>query len=434
MKNRIALFSLLVALLGFGVLFLFMMSGQAAAAPAFQDEIPYPDPAEARQAAVAWLVENHQNEDGGYSSFSDGADLAPSDAGGTVDALIALAAGEADLSGPLAYLLNNKDQLISYASLDGSTAGKTVMALTSAGEDPRDFDGEDYVIAITNQISPTGQFNVNTAFNQSLAILGLAAAGEPVPENSLIWLVDQQEQEGELAGSWDDGFGTAGNADSTALAVAALLAGGLPVDDETVAGAINFLAGSQLESGGWEYGPAFGENANSTALVVNALNLAGEDVTSAESPWLQEGGTPVAALLSWQSESGAFQADFGEGRFDDFFSTVQSAPALSEMNQVLPMPTAEATATDEPTVEPTEAPTEEPATQPPPTDEPTAEPTSTTIPTQTSEPAAPDDEEEPVSSGPSIAGGDSILPFLVVGAVVVVIIVFAVWYFRGRGA
>ncbi len=433
-KNRIAL-PWLVAFSLLGAMLLFVMTVQAAASLTFQDEIPYPDTVEARQAAVVWLVESHQNEDGGYSSFSGGADLAPSDAGGTIDALFALAAGEADLSGPLSYLLNNKDQLISYASLDGSTAGKTVLALAAAGEDPRDFDGEDYVIAITNQISPTGQFNVNTAFNQSLAILGLAVAAELVPDNSLAWLVEQQEKEGEFAGSWDDGFGTAGNADSTAIAIAALLAAGLPVDDETVAAAISFIAGSQLESGGWEYGPGFGENANSTALTVNALNLVGEDVTSASSPWLQEGRTPVVALLSWQSESGAFQADFGEGRFDDFFSTVQSAPALAGINQVIPTPTAESTATDEPTTEPTKTPTEEPATQPPPTEEPTSEPTSTVLPTSTVEPATPVIvEEEPESTGPAVAGGDSILPFLMVGAVVIIIIGFAVWYFRDRQA
>ena len=34
-------------------------------------------------------------------------------------------------------------------------------------------------------------------------------------------------------------------------------------------------------------------------------------------------------LLAWQGASGAFQADFGDGPFADFFTTVQAMPALT---------------------------------------------------------------------------------------------------------
>ncbi len=93
--------------------------------------------------------------------------------------------------------------------------------------------------------------------------------------------------------------------------------------------AIEFLRRSQLQTGGWEYGMGFGENANSTALVLQALLMAGEGLATPDSEWVRIGAGPLAELLSWQSESGAFQADFGDGRFDDFFSTVQTMPALA---------------------------------------------------------------------------------------------------------
>lgn len=283
---------------------------------------------EAIEAAADWLAANHQNADGGYSSFSGGADLAPSDVGGTLDALWALGTAEADVGPPTTYLETNADALAAYVAQDGSTAGKAVLALSAGGLSLEEVISLDSAVAISQHLSPTGQFGVNTAFNQSLAVLALAVIGQPPPQEAIDWLADQQETEGELAGSWDDGFGTAGNPDSTAMALVALLAGRQDVEDPAIQAGLSFLEQAQLASGGWEYGPGFGENANSTALVILALSLLGQDLTSAESRWVKDGVDPVTALLSWQGESWAFQADYGDGRFDDFFSTVQSLVAL----------------------------------------------------------------------------------------------------------
>lgn len=290
---------------------------------------PYPEPSEALNVASAWLVSNHRNDDGGFTSFSMGANSGPSDVGGTVDALLALAAAGSDVAPSLVYLRDNVDSAVAYAAQDGSTAGKLVLALSLAGEDAHSIEDNDFVVSLTGHLSPTGQYGVSTAFNQSLAILGLAAAGESVPEQAVEWLIGLQETEGELAGSWGDGFGTDGNADSTAMAMMALMVVDDTELDDALSEAATFLDQTKLQSGGWEYGLGFGENANSTALALQALYVLGEDVLSQESDWAKDGVTPLAALLSWQSETGAFQADFGDGRFDDFFSSVQSIPALA---------------------------------------------------------------------------------------------------------
>lgn len=311
------------------LLVLFQVPAAAAPGATQQDGEPgLQQVTESMEAAANWLATAHQNADGGYSSFSAGADQAPSDVGGTLDALWGLSLAGADTSGPIAYLEANADQLAGYVAQDGSTAGKALLALAPTGLALDDFVGLDLTLAVSVHLSPTGQYGVNTAFNQSLAMLGLAVAGQDVPEEAAAWLAGQQATEGELAGSWDDGYGTAGNPDSTALAMVGLLASGRPAYMPAVQAGLSFLAQAQLSSGGWEYGPGLGENANSTAMVVLALTMLGEDLTSAESPWRRDGADPVAALLSWQGESGAFQADFGDGRFDDFFSTAQALAAL----------------------------------------------------------------------------------------------------------
>jgi hypothetical protein len=170
-----------------------------------------------------------------------------------------------------------------------------------------------------------------------LALLGLAAVNEPAEEAAVAWLLERQAQAGELGGSWDDGYGTEGSVDTTALAVMALVAHGRHADHEATTRARDFLARAQLESGAWEYGPGYGANGNSTALAIQALIALGEDVYFPESPWARQGHSPLMVLLGWQNlDTGAFQADFGAGPFDDFFTTVQAIPAVAGLPFPLP--------------------------------------------------------------------------------------------------
>ncbi len=291
-------------------------------------------------AATQWLVETHQNDDGGYSNFSAGANLAPSGIGGTLDAVQAIAAAgynpaanyPGKSSNPVAYLQSHATDLAAYVAGGGGAAGKAILALTAAAQNPRDFMGYNFVISLTAQLSPTGQYNAYVSFDQSLALLALTAVRETPPLSATQWLKAQQATNG----SWDDGFGTDDNADTTAMAIMALVAQGEPLTSTTLISATNFLAAAQLPGGGWEYGPGFGGNANSTALVVQALSALGEDFYTLGSPWAQNGQTPLSALLAYQSSSGAFQSDFGFGPFDDFFATVQAIPAATGRPYPLP--------------------------------------------------------------------------------------------------
>ena len=292
------------------------------AIPAPTMEVVSQGNAEAAAQAGQWLIATHQNDDGGYTAFSGGANLAPSSVPGTVDALFALVAIDSSATSDAAeYLQANPADVADFVSQGGGNAGKALMALTAVDQSPRDFGGYNLVISTTQQISPTGQINATTSYNQALAILGLSAAGEEVPLSAITWLVAQQT----AAGSWPDGFGTDDNIDATALAVMALIAAGVEVEDT----AVSFLRTTQNEDGGWGYASDSPSNPNSTAVVVQALIALGEDVSQTNSTWAKDGIPPLAALLSFQSDSGAFQSDFGEGPFDDFYATVQAIPAVA---------------------------------------------------------------------------------------------------------
>ena len=112
------------------------------------------------------------------------------------------------------------------AAEDGGQAGKIVLALDAAGVDPTDFAGHDYTADLAAHLGDDGAY-AGDPFKQALAILGLVAAGQGVPEAAVAWLEGSQG----AGGSWDDGFGTLDNADATAMAVMALLAAGRSAED-----------------------------------------------------------------------------------------------------------------------------------------------------------------------------------------------------------
>ncbi len=307
-----------------------VLSVPADVAPAQASE--FQNPQASASAAVAWLYETRQNDDGGFGL--DFITQEPeSNIPSSLDATLAISAlgyspavSSSDTGkSVIDYLQTNGTDLVDFAATDGGSNGKAILALFAAREDARDFAGHDYVVQLNDQFDPaTGSYANTTAFNQGLAIAALSAVGEPVPPIALEWLDVLQAEDG----SWEDGFGTAHNPDATAMAIMGLLAGGRQVSDASVADALDFLRNSQLESGGWEYGASFGENANSTAVVMQALAAAGEDFSNSDGAWARNGISPLQALLSWQSETGAFQADFGQGKSDDFFATAQSVPGV----------------------------------------------------------------------------------------------------------
>ncbi len=312
------------------------MSGETAVSPTSVTDIPFPDQRQAVAEAVDWLVTTHQNDDGGYTNFSSGANLGASGVSGSLDAVQAIAAAgynpaatyPGKTSNPIAYLQSNAADVADYAASGGGAAGKVILGLTAANQDPYDFMGYNFVISLTTQLSPTGQYGTAEAFDQSLALQALAVVRETTPVSATQWLKDQQAANG----SWSSyGFESV---DATSMAIMALVAQGEAISSTTLANATTYLADAQLPTGGWDGG--FGENANSTGLAVQALSALGENFYAASGNWSQGGNTPLSALLNFQNTTGAFQSDWGSGPFDDFFATVQAVPAAAGKAYPLP--------------------------------------------------------------------------------------------------
>lgn len=136
------------------------------------------------------------------------------------------------------------------------------------------------------------------AFRQSLAIVALQAAGEPVPPQAIEWLTEQQCADGGWAPYRADSAAACKpkqeDTNSTAMAVQALASvGGM---SDAVQRGVAWLREQQNVDGGVGYRPGDRTDANSTALLVQALSAADVDPTRET----VGGNSPVDALLDLQ--------------------------------------------------------------------------------------------------------------------------------------
>lgn len=280
--------------------------------------------------ALSWMAEQ-QNDDGGWPSFSTA-----SDPGATLDNVLAFAAAgynpasvATGSASPLDYLEN---KAVSYTrNITGvvfpSGTGKLIVAVAATGGNPRSYgpDSLNLVSDLQNTLQPTGAYSTTASaaspLNQSLAMLGLVAAGETVPQEAIDWLIAQQGADG----NWND-------IDTTGVALQALRAAGVAPDDAAIVSAITALRDSQLESGGWEASGSV--STNSTAFAIQGLLAAGVDLTSSE--WLRHGRSPLGVLASYQKPDGPFALNWNYAGISDFFNptadnlyaTQQALPAL----------------------------------------------------------------------------------------------------------
>ena len=156
----------------------------------------------------------------------------------------------------------------------------------------------------TGAYSTTAQMGWSTGeantVNQLWAILGLAAAQQPIPVTATNFLIGLQETDG----GW--GYGAGGDVDATALVVQALIASGnLPLDAAKVQEGLEFLRSRQAASGGWESWGAL--SADSTAAAIQAIAAAG--YTPATASWAVAGHDPHTALVGLQAPDGSFSGN-----------------------------------------------------------------------------------------------------------------------------
>jgi len=292
-------------------------------------EMPLPILGQVQRAnrALTWMNER-QNADGSWSSFGS------PDPGATCDAVLAYAAAGFDphtvrASGgrpsAMDYLSSTAS---SFVARSADSAGKLALAVDAAGEDVRDFGGVNIVHVLTDTwYSPTlGTFgDADNSWHQAFGMLGLAAAGEPVPISATQRLKAMQNP-GD--GNWADAEGDA-KPDSTGLAMQALIAVGVPATDTSIVSGTLFLYTQYDAQGSWGYVDGATAtvlpSANATAYAMQGLLAAGEDLVADK--WLKDGHSPYDALAALQKPDGPIVLNWSLPD-DDGPATWRAVPAL----------------------------------------------------------------------------------------------------------
>ncbi|WP_377643551.1 hypothetical protein [Oryzobacter terrae] len=397
-------------------------------------------------AAAAFMARTLADNDDHYvypaSTFFDG--------GNTIDAIIAMSAigtEDAQADASLAYLDANLGGYTG-ADFDELYAGPTAKALLGvlvAGGDPTDFGGTDLVADLQDLETAGGRFSDDSAFGdysntigQSLALVALSRAGEPLTAASVELLLDQQCSDGGFRGSIGAATCTS-DADATAFAAQALVAAagtlvcgtgadGLPARATAAADdGLDALEALQGPDGGI-LGSEGAQNANTTGVAAQAF-VAGGRTTAAEDAagfvaTLQYDASTPAALQGGIAYSATTRSTTTPSD-TDLRATPQAALGLALESLV--------TAIAEGAADPA------PASACPAVPSVTVTPTSSTDPTTTTAPTSGSDGGEttgPVASGPDAlaqTGSDLLLP-VGVGLALLVVGGLAVAASRRRGA
>lgn len=273
--------------------------------------------------------------------------LPPSSA--SVDAVLAFAAAGYDpatvtmTGGSQSVLADLANDTFTYTrdvsgTLYPARAGKLLLGVVAAGAEPTAFglyptghisagSAINLVAELQATYHPaTGAYSSTAVFkdlethgfawpfNQSWAMLGLAATGETVPAAAVTFLINQQLDSGDWSGVKD-----------TAIAMQALIAAGQPATATTLVSGTADLKARQNAAGGWY-------NTQATAYAIQALLAAGEDLLSA--PWIVAGHSPFNALRAYQKPDGPCVYNWnepmplGNARADNDVATWAAVPAL----------------------------------------------------------------------------------------------------------
>lgn len=318
----------------------------ALASPAHaQEDAPFSDPGD---AAAAWLAA--QADETGWQ-VEDAPDVAT-----TLDSLIGLMAartGGDQVQTSLEWL-NEPDILAPYVYPDGESedtpiapgaAGKLMYVVATAGGDPSDFGG----VKLADEVAatPTEALDAFDGGTLSWAALGLSRTEEGVNEEIADALLAAQCDDGGFSFSVPEDEDCIGDIDTTGLAVSALTVLGEEAT-EPRADAVQWLQEHQGEDGSFDGG--YGANANSTAMAAQALLTSDDTADAAEAA--------IAHLIGLQigcGEDGAGAIRFSDPEDPEFgeatrpLATAQALVPLSGQN--LAELDASGSAADVPSVE-----------------------------------------------------------------------------------
>ena len=269
-------------------------------------------------AALQWM-RPQQQLNGSYGNV-----------GATLDVILAVAAANRN---PAQWQSSTGNSLLDFVSpraaafarQSAASTGKLALAVAAADLDPQQFAGLNLVISTTHYYNPaTGAYGA-TVQDQALSMLGLDAAGAPIPAAAVQHLTGMVNANG----GWGWTPGQPSDADSTSVALEALVAAGQPTNSPAVVNGQAYLHTVQQlnDDGGFAHSPdlpwAHDSNTNSTSYAIQSILATGQDPLSAA--WSISATTPITFLLGQQLTNGAFVYVNPPA---DLFATQQAVPAL----------------------------------------------------------------------------------------------------------
>lgn len=195
--------------------------------------------------------------------------------------------------------------------------------------------GEPVTIASDRGLYGTADPTFDGVFRQSMAILGLNAAGASIPTSAVDWLLGQQCDSGafmayradttEPCPAPDPVAFTGPDSNSTALAALALTVAG---EADAADAAITWLLAQQVRGGGWAYLPGSAVDTSSTGFAlaaVRSLKPAGKrSVIRDATNFLRRAETNCSAEIADR-----FGMPYQPGLLPDTFSSSQSLLGLA---------------------------------------------------------------------------------------------------------
>ena len=270
-----------------------LRSGGVAALLLLAVALVAPAPAPAESAAVTrgadWL-EAQQRPSGGFAADAD-RQAGPEMTSWAMLALAAAGRNPLDVTNagksPVDFLRAHLDEIE-----DAGDVARTILALESAGVDPRDFGGENLVARLLAQRQPSGSYQGWPA-SSAYAVLALRATGaEPAATKTVEWLRKVQNQDG--------GWGPERKKPSTAEITSAVLMV-LSSGSEAAGDALDYLRKAKRPNGAFAPGSTLAANAQATAWASQGLLAAGKDPAS-----FGDGKSSFAYLRELQEDDGHF--------------------------------------------------------------------------------------------------------------------------------
>lgn len=202
---------------------------------------------------------------------------------------------------------------------------RTIIGITSANKDPRNFGGINLVKDVKKTMLDNGHFADSVEDRktkkpigddlinaQCFGAIALHCAGEPIPnrDKAIRWLEKNQHIDGGF--TWDvkdyddkeDYKKVVSDVDMTAAVLMTFSILGVDKDYPAVKRALEFLEKQQLDNGGFE---SWGvENPESTVWAMQALLMYGENPLTKKWSKGKEKNSPIDFILKHQLENGAF--------------------------------------------------------------------------------------------------------------------------------